>query len=59
MKTKILTNFVSDIDQFLAEFDQTHSFSTSQQAEISKYQRVYELRDQLLTNKEVKEIVGS
>ncbi|HVV68261.1 MAG TPA: CBU_0585 family protein [Gammaproteobacteria bacterium] len=50
------TNFVSNIDLYLAEFDRTHAFSASQQAEIAKYQRVYALRDQPLTAAEAKDL---
>ncbi len=39
------TSFVSDIDNFLTEFDKTHVNSASQQAEIDKYQRISKLRD--------------
>lgn len=42
----ILSNYVSEIDQFLQGFDQSHpEKSASQQKEISKYQRIYFLRD--------------
>ena len=41
-----LTNYVSEIDQFLQQFDQTHpEKSLSQKKEIDKYQHVYSLRD--------------
>ncbi|MEO8402506.1 MAG: CBU_0585 family protein [Gammaproteobacteria bacterium] len=43
---KILTNYVSEIDKFLLEFDKTHpKLSQSQKKEIAKLQRVYRLRD--------------
>ncbi len=44
-KSKIDKNFVSEIDQFLAEFDATHPKSASQLAEIKKYEKIYQLRD--------------
>lgn len=42
---KIDKNFVSDIDKRLVKFDKTHPKSASQLAEITKYKRIYELRD--------------
>jgi hypothetical protein len=43
---KKLTHYVSDIDQFLADFDRTHSqLSKTQQKERDKYQRINDLRD--------------
>ena len=42
---RIDKNYISPIDQQLAEFDKTHSQSKSQQAEFDKYQRIYALRD--------------
>jgi hypothetical protein len=51
------TGFVSGIDLYLAEFDRVHAFSASQQSEITKYQRVNELRDQPLTETEIKDVV--
>lgn len=43
---KILTRYVSEIDQFLQQFDKQHPEKTlSQQKEIAKHQRVYSLRD--------------
>lgn len=44
---KIDKAYVSEIDQFLQEFDQSHpDKSASQQKEIAKHQRVYRLRDE-------------
>lgn len=41
-----LTRYVSDIDQFLIGFDQSHpDLSESQQYEKDKYRRIYGLRD--------------
>lgn len=42
---KIDTSFVSDIDEFLTEFDKKHIKTESQQAEINKHQRLAKLRD--------------
>lgn len=45
-KQPMLTNYVSEIDQFLQKFDKEHSqLSRSQKQEIEKYRRVYYLRD--------------
>lgn len=43
--SKIDKHFVSEIDRKMAEFDATHPKSAAQQAEISKYQRIDQLRD--------------
>lgn len=38
--------FVSQLDQFLKQFDKTHpKKSASQRKEIAKYERIYRLRD--------------
>ena len=37
--------YVSPIDKFLRQYDQTHDKSISQMKEIEKYQRISELRD--------------
>lgn len=42
---KIDKHFVSEIDQKLKAFDDTHEKSAAQQAEYDKYQRIYRLRD--------------
>lgn len=42
---KKTVGYVSDIDQCLTEFDKTHPLTESQQAEIKKYQRIAQLRD--------------
>ena len=42
---KLDKQFVSDIDKKLEEFDKKHKKSASQQAEINKYQRIYQMRD--------------
>ena len=42
-----LTYYISEIDQFLMNFDKTHPrLSASQRAEKEKYARIYKLRDQ-------------
>jgi hypothetical protein len=42
----ILRNFVSEVDQFLQRFDKEHpELSKSQQKEVTKYRRIYRLRD--------------
>jgi hypothetical protein len=41
-----LNKYVSELDQFLNHYDQSHpTLSASQQKEISKYQRIFNLRD--------------
>lgn len=43
---KLNKNFRSNIDKFLEEFDKKHpDRSASQQQEMKKYKRIYELRD--------------
>jgi len=39
------TNYVSDIDKFIDEFNRTHPKSESQLAEMKKYERLNALRD--------------
>jgi hypothetical protein len=42
----MLTEYVSEIDQFLQEFDKQHpDLTKSQQKEQAKYRRIYRLRD--------------
>jgi hypothetical protein len=50
--SKIDKHFVSEIDKKMAEFDAAHKKSPSQQAEIDKYKRIYELRDEPLASRE-------
>lgn len=46
-KGPVLRNYVSEIDQFLQNFDESNpAHSRSQEKEIAKYQRIYSLRDQ-------------
>lgn len=42
---KLNKHFVSDIDKKLAEFNESNPRSASQQAEIEKYNKIFELRD--------------
>lgn len=42
---KVNKQFISEIDQKLKEFDESHERSVSQKAEIKKYNRINELRD--------------
>lgn len=42
---KVNKHFVSDIDRQLSAFDQSHAPSASQQHEIKKYNKIFELRD--------------
>jgi hypothetical protein len=45
---KIDKHFVSEIDQFLTAFDQTHAKTPSQVKEIEKHARIAKLRDEAL-----------
>jgi hypothetical protein len=46
-RNPILRNYVSDLDQFLQEFDQRHPVLTqTQQHEVTKYRRIYRLREE-------------
>ena len=45
MFRKKKVGFVSKIDQMLKAFDRTHPNSEAQAAEINKYQKIYEMRD--------------
>ena len=49
-------NYVSEIDQRLAEFDHTHPHSATQQAEINKYKAIYQKRDHLITIPKAKDV---
>jgi hypothetical protein len=42
---KPIAGFVSEIDEFLEEFNRTHPLSQSQIDEVNKHKRVAELRD--------------
>lgn len=37
--------YISPIDKFLYKFDRNHALSQSQIAEIKKYERIFNLRD--------------
>ncbi|MDF1655807.1 MAG: hypothetical protein P1U34_11905 [Coxiellaceae bacterium] len=45
MKQKTDKHYVSPADKFLAEFNATHPNSASQQAEVDKYDKLDETRD--------------
>ncbi len=45
MKEKTNKHYVSPADEFLAKFNRDHANSASQQAEIDKYKRLDEQRD--------------
>jgi hypothetical protein len=45
-RKKILVNYVSDVDKFSIKFDKAHALSASQLAEINKYKRIKQLRDE-------------
>lgn len=49
---KLNKQFISEIDQKLDEFNRTHKKSASQQAEIEKYRKIHELRDNSNVNEE-------
>lgn len=44
-KGKLEKAYVSDIDKFLMEFDQSCPKSLSQEQEVSKHERIFLLRD--------------
>lgn len=47
---KILKNYISEIDQFMQEFDKQHpGLSLSQQKEIAKAKRVAKRRDEAVS----------
>ncbi|MEE9452305.1 MAG: CBU_0585 family protein [Gammaproteobacteria bacterium] len=43
--TQKKSNYISEIDQFLVEFGQTHPPSDPQRKEIAKHKRIADLRD--------------
>lgn len=54
---KLKKNYVSKIDQFLAEFDHKRpTLSASQKAEIKKHERIFRLRDQALADVDAAEL---
>lgn len=48
--------YISAIDKFLFRFDNDHTLSASQIAEIEKYQRIFNLRDNPQPEKTVEDI---
>lgn len=44
-QNKKLTNFVSDLDKFLNDYDNTHELSATQRKERDKFRKIYQLRD--------------
>lgn len=52
MFRKKKVDFVSDIDQFLVKFNESHPKSPSQQAEIQKYEKLNRLRDEKAQSEE-------
>ncbi|MDP3562512.1 MAG: CBU_0585 family protein [Legionellaceae bacterium] len=44
-KQDIDKKYISPIDEFLRDFDETHQKTPSQLKEIKKYQRIFALRD--------------
>lgn len=49
---EINKKYVSPYDKLLHGFDATHAPSTSQQREISKYEALFKLRDEVIENPE-------
>jgi hypothetical protein len=43
--------YISNIDKFLLNYSENNPPSRSQEDEIKKYQRIYELRDKLQTER--------
>lgn len=52
MFRKKKVGFVSEVDQMLKAFDRSHANSEAQLAEIAKYQKIYQLRDNTDATKE-------
>ncbi|MDF1827182.1 MAG: hypothetical protein P1U39_02770 [Legionellaceae bacterium] len=48
--------YVSPYDKLLHGFDATHAPSTSQQREISKYEALFRLRDEVIAHPENKQL---
>jgi hypothetical protein len=46
MVRRKITGYVSEVDNMIKIFDEAHPKSESQLAEIKKYERIYQLRDQ-------------
>lgn len=52
---KVDSNYISDIDKKLAEYNASHPKTPSQQAEIDKYHRIHHLRDHAVEQADVEE----
>jgi len=52
-------SYVSPVDVFQAEFDQTHPKSASQKAEAEKYRKIYRLRDKAAEANPIKSLLTS
>lgn len=48
--------FISEIDKRLAEFDRTHDWSETQDAERKKYERIFKLRSKAIQSRKEKSI---
>lgn len=46
IKKYFMPIYVSEIDQFLLDFDTQHDLSASQRKEVEKYRRLYKQRDE-------------
>lgn len=54
---KIFSNYVSELDRFLMAYDKSHpGLSKSQQKEIAKAKRIYQLRDDPTASETVSKI---
>lgn len=42
---KVSGTYISEIDKRLSDFDQSHTRSDAQQAELTKYKRIFYLRN--------------
>ena len=49
-------NFVSEIDKQLTTFKRKHPNTQTQQAEIDKYQKIYQFRDHAMVEKKKKDL---
>lgn len=46
-----IVGYVSNVDKMIEKFDKTHPKSESQLAEIKKYEKIYQLRDEATEKK--------
>lgn len=53
---KKIVGYVSALDRFIRKFDETHPLSASQRAEIKKYERISQLRDHPIDQKDSKKV---